>query len=115
MSITLRVFLLLLILVMFFMILHTVKKYKMSIRYILIWLFLLVVLLFIVIFPNVLISITSFFGFEKTSNMVFLIGYFILFYLVFIQSVENSIMKKEITNLVQELSLLKKDKKDGKD
>ena len=37
-----------------------------------------------------------------------------LFYVVFNQSIELSKQKKEIVKLIQELSIMKKDEKDGK-
>ena len=62
----------------------------MSMRYVTVWIFILILLFIFAIFPNILIVISNFFGFEATSSMIFLIGYFLLFYLVFNQSIEIS-------------------------
>lgn len=114
MNITLKVFLITFLLIITLILINTLKRKNMSMRYVTVWIFILFLLFILAIFPNMLIIFSDFFGFEATSNMVFLIGYFLLFYLVFNQSIEISKQKKEIVKLVQELSILKKDVKDGK-
>lgn len=114
MSITLQIFLVILLIIQTVIMIETLKKKNMSMKYATMWLGIIFVLFIFSFFPNILISISKLFGFKATSNMVFLGGYFILFYLIFIQSIELSKQKKEIVKLIQELSILKKDKKDGK-
>lgn len=114
MNITLKIFLIAFLLIITIILINTLKRKNISMRYGTVWIFILILLFIFAIFPNILIFISNFFGFEATSNMIFLIGYFLLFYLLFNQSIEISKQKKEIVKLVQELSILKKDVKDGK-
>ena len=114
MNLTLKIFLIAFLLIITIILINTLKRKNMSMRYVTVWIFVLILLFIFAIFPNILIVISNFFGFEATSNMIFLIGYFLLFYLLFNQSIEISKQKKEIVKLVQELSILKKDVKDGK-
>ena len=46
-------------------------------------------------------------GFEKASNMMFLIGFFFLFYISFIITTSISIQNEKIKLLIQEVSILK--------
>ena len=114
MNLTLKIFLIAFLLIITIILINTLKRKNISMRYVTVCIFVLILLFIFAIFPNILIVISNFFGFEATSNMIFLIGYFLLFYLVFNQSIEISKQKKEIVKLVQELSILKKDVKDGK-
>ena len=79
----------------------------MSIRYGSFWIFLLILMSIAVIFPNILINISNFFGFEVASNMIFLIGFFFLFYIIFILTISLSKQKDQIKTLIQEISILK--------
>lgn len=114
MNVTLKIFLIIFLLFVMFILIKTLKRKRMSIRYVIVWLFILIILFIFTIFPSILMSVANFFGFEAASNMVFLLGYFLLFYLVFNQTIEISKQKKEIVQLIQELSILKKDINDGK-
>ena len=68
-----------------------------------------------VLFPELFINLSDFFGFEAASNMIFLIGFFFLFYIIFILTTNISVQNEKIKLLIQEVSLLKenidKDKK----
>lgn len=61
----------------------------------------------IAIFPNIVFSLSKIFGFEASSNMVFLLGFFFLFYVIFILTISISIQNEKIKLLIQEISLLK--------
>lgn len=114
MNLTLKIFLIAFLLIITVILINTLKRKNMSMRYVTVWIFILILLFLFALFPNILIVISNFFGFEAASNMIFLIGYFLLFYLSFTQSIEISKQKKEIVKLVQEISILKKDVNDGK-
>ena len=88
----------------------------MSMRYGSFWIFLLILMSIAVIFPNILISISDYFGFEVASNMIFLVGFFFLFYIIFILTISLSKQKDQIKSLIQEVSILKERvQKDGKE
>ena len=116
MNIILKLFLFLILIFQLILIIHTIKKRKMSMRYGSFWIFLLILMSIAVIFPNILISISDFFGFEVASNMIFLVGFFFLFYIIFILTISLSKQKDQIKSLIQEVSILKERvQKDGKE
>lgn len=107
MTIRLKIFLLILILLNIFLIIKRLKSKKISIRYVVFWIFLLILLSLSVCFDNLYYYISDFFGFEKTSNMVFLLGFFFLFYLNFLLVTTISSLTDKVKTLTQEISLLK--------
>jgi len=107
MELSLKIFLLLLLLFQLFLIVKTVKKKKLSMRYASFWSFLLILMIIVTFFPNLLFLVSSLLGFEKTSNMLFLLGFFFLFYIIFILTVSLSIQNEKIKLLIQEVSMLK--------
>lgn len=103
----LQLFLLALLLFQLFLIICTIKRKKLSMKYGSFWIFLIIIMFVIVIYPKLLLSISSFFGFEVASNMIFLLGFFFLFYIIFILTTSISIHNEKIKLLIQEVSLLK--------
>ena len=57
--------------------------------------------------PKFIEKTTRIFGFEKSSNMIFCITIFILFYIVFKLTLKLSKVQERTVNLTQELSILK--------
>lgn len=117
MNFTLKIFLLFLLVLQLIFIIHIVKKDKLSMKYASLWVLLIFILGVVAIFPDFLFWLSEVLGFEKTSNMVFLLGFFFLFYLIFVMMVSISSQNEKIRLLVQELSLLKErvDKNGKKD
>lgn len=112
MNITLRIFLIVLLIVQVILIIHKIKSKKISMKYGSLWLIVFMLLIIVSIFPTIIINISKLLGFEAASNMVFLIGFFVLSYINFTLSISISIQNEKIKNLIQEVSLLKeKDKK----
>ena len=64
-------------------------------------------MMLVVIYPNIIFKISELFGFEKASNMIFLLGFFFLFYIIFILTSSLSIQNNKIKLLIQEISILK--------
>ena len=110
----LKLFLLLLLFVQLILIVRTIKTKKLSIKYGSFWIFLLLLMAIIVIFPSILFRISNIFGFEVASNMIFLIGFFFLFYIIFILTMSISVQNEKIRLLIQEVSLLKESVNNGK-
>ena len=106
MSISLKITLSILLLLQIILIIKTLKRKKLVVKYASMW-FLIIICLFIaIIFPNILIDLARLFGFEKASNMIFLLGYFVLFYIIFIETISISKLRKEVVSLIQEVSIL---------
>ncbi len=115
MDFTLKIFLLLILLFQFILIVKTIRRKKLSMKYGSFWIFLLIIMAIVVIFPNILFKLSNLFGFEVASNMIFLIGFFFLFYIIFILTTSISIQNEKIKLLIQEISILKESvDKDGK-
>lgn len=115
MEITLKIFLLVLLLFQLFLIVKTVRAKKLSMKYGSFWIFLLILMAIIVIFPNIIFKLSDLFGFEASSNMIFILAFFFLFYVIFILTTSISIQNEKIKLLIQELSTLKEQvNKNGK-
>ena len=114
MQIQLQVFLLLLLFIQLLLIVSTIKTKKLSIKYGSFWIFLLILMAIVVIFPSILFKLAKLFGFEVASNMIFLIGFFFLFYIIFMLTISISVQNERIKLLVQEVSLLKESVNYGK-
>lgn len=114
MNISLKIFLIVLLLLLLFLIIKTIKSKKLSMKYGSFWIFLIIIMTIIVIFPQLLFKISSVLGFEVASNMIFLLGFFFLFYIIFILTISLSIQNNKIKTLIQEISILKESVKNGK-
>lgn len=107
MTINLKIFLIILLLINLFLIFKRFKSKKLSVKYVVFWIILIFLLILAVCFDSIFLHISQFFGFEKTSNMIFLLGFFFLFYLNFIFMTTISTLNDKVKKLVQETSLLK--------
>lgn len=115
MNSVLKIFLIILLIFNLFLIINTVKKKKFSMKYASFWIFLIILMIFVVLFPKILFVLSDVFGFETTSNMIFLLGFFFLFYIIFILTTNISVQNEKIKLLIQEVSILKEEKdRDGK-
>jgi hypothetical protein len=106
MSTTLRVILLIGVIVYFVIVVHLLKKKRLTLKYSLLWLFMGCVLLLLAIFPKILGWICHLLGFEDTMNGLFTIA--IGFILVLVMALTAIVSKQtdRIKNLVQDNALL---------
>lgn len=109
MTINLKIFLLLIVICFILLILHTIKKKRLLLKYSLLWLISVLVMLICIIFPSFLNLIRNILGIELISNLVFLIGFLILLVLTFALTIIVSEQKKKIVLLIEELAIIKKD------
>lgn len=107
MNISLKIFLFIVLIIQLMLIINTLKLRKMSMRYGSLWMFILILMAIAIIFPNIFTKMSMFFGFETTSNMIFLIGFFFLFYIIFVLTMSLSKQQSTIKALIQEISILK--------
>lgn len=107
MSIELKIFLLLLLVFQLLLIIRTVKRKKLTMKYASFWIVLIILMGIVVIFPNIVFELSSLAGFEEASNMIFLLGFFFLFYVSFIITTSISVQNEKIKLLIQEVSMLK--------
>ena len=104
---SLNLFLILLLIFQLLLIISTLKRKKLSISFGSLWIVMVILMIILVIFPNIIYKISDFFGFETSSNMLFLLGFFFLFYISFILTTTISMQNDRIKQLIQEISLLK--------
>ncbi len=107
MSIELKIFLLALLLVQLYLIIRDTRKKHLTIKYTSLWVFLILIMAVVVMFPGLVFKLSELAGFEKTSNMIFLLGFFFLFYLSFILTTIISKQNEKINLLIEEVSMLK--------
>ena len=112
MSNSLKILLIVFSLVFSVIVLRLVSKDKLSIKYSLIWLTVMLVLLLVGCIPDYIGIVTKKIGFETTSNFVIGLILGILLFITLILTVLIADQKNKIKLLIQEISILKKEKKD---
>lgn len=114
MSINLRIFLFLVILIFIFLIIHTIKKKRLLLKYSLLWLAASLFMIISILFPNILSLMCQLLGIKLVSNLVFLTGILILLVLTFVLTIIVSEQKRKLILLTQEIALIKKELKEKK-
>lgn len=114
MSINLRMFLFLVVISFILLILHTIKKKRLLLKYSLLWLASALLMIISILFPHFLTLLSNLLGIELVSNLVFLIGFLILLVLTFVLTIIVSEQKRKIILIVQELGIIKKELKEIK-
>ncbi len=102
------------LLVVILIIASLVVKRHISVKYSFVWLLPCFLLLIFVLVPGILSSITNLFGFQTASNMIFaiLIGFLMIIDIAL--TVIVSKLNEKVRLLVQEVSLLRSNKKHDK-
>ena len=77
MSTTIRIALIFFTFLTFFIFLHFIRKFKLNIKYSILWILIALLLVFLGIFPELFIIISYKIGFLSTVNMIYLIIIFI--------------------------------------
>ena len=91
-------------------ILKMVRESKISIKYSMIWLFMALVIFLVGITPKFMKFIANTSGFAATSSLVVGIILTLLLMITLFLTVIVTNQKTQINNLIQEISILKKDK-----
>ena len=115
MSINLRIFLFLILISFIILILHTIRRKRLLLKYSLLWLAASLLMAICIIFPQILNFICTLLGIELISNLVFLMGFLILLVLTFVLTIIVSEQKKKIIVLVEEVAIIKKELSGDKD
>lgn len=91
----------------FIFIIHTVVKKKMDVKYALPWLFMLVALTAIDVFPEILNIVSRLMGIGSPANMLFFLGFcFSLIIIYFLTTIVYSISNR-LRKVAQDLAILK--------
>lgn len=108
MSLNLRVFLVIGVLVYLLIIIHLLRKKDLNLKYSLIWLFSGIVMLIVSLFPEIIYKLSNILGIYDVTNTVFMVeGVFVLFILLSITSIVSHLNEKN-RKLVQKIGLLEK-------
>lgn len=109
METNLRLFLIIFAMFWFILISYFLQKRKLPVKYSLIWYAIIIIMLILGIFPNVLVKISSFCGFQALSSFVVGIILTLLMFITLILTIIVANQRKLITKLIQEVSLEKKE------
>lgn len=112
MTVSLRVIVFCVALLFLVIVLRTLKSKKISVKLSLLWFLTSLLLMAASIFVEKVIMFSGILGFEEAVNMVFFFGLFVVLSISFCLCIVISKQQKTITILIQEISMLKKDKKD---
>lgn len=88
-------------------IVNLIKKYRLELRYSLLWLALIFVTIVVSIFPQIFVYLAKFMGIEVPANAVFLLVSFGSFALIFSLTLAVSNLTVKSKELTQEIGLLK--------
>lgn len=108
MQITLRIALIISTLIYLVIIFKSIKNKKIQVSFSIFWLLTGLILIIALAIPNLITGISTFLGFEVTTNMIFCVTIFIAFYLIFNLNIALSNEKSKNIELIQEISLIKK-------
>lgn len=98
------------IFVVLFLIFYYIKKNRINIKYSIIWIILFGLLFVFLIIPGFLEKTTKLLGFSISSNMIFSLLIYVLVIINITFTTILSSQDKKIRNLIQEISILKKEK-----
>lgn len=110
MSISLRLWLIIVSFLLFIVILFQLKRSRIPVKYSLVWILSSFIILLIAIVPQLFINIAELFGFVTMSNLVISMFIFLLLMISLTLTVIVSGQRKKITLITQELSILKSKK-----
>lgn len=96
---------------LFIIIMIGLTKSNLSIKNSIAWFLLPIAFIIVAIFPEPLQSFANWLGFETLANFIFLVVIAILILICFFLTISNSKQQNQITKLIQEISILKHDRK----
>ena len=112
MTTVLRIGLILISIMSFFIIVRKIRKSKIRIEDGLFWVVFAIILIVFAVFPGVIYFISDFVGAKSPANIVYLIIIGMLLIKLFFMSIQISLLENKVMNLAQEMAL--KEKEDGK-
>ena len=113
MTAVLRIGLILISIMSFFIIVRKIRKSKIRIEDGLFWVVFAIILIVFAVFPGVIYFISDFVGAKPPANIVYLIIIGMLLIKLFFMSIQISLLENKVVNLAQEMAL--KEKEDGEE
>lgn len=99
------------IFLLFILVTYYVKKNKISVKYSIVWYLCLLLLSLFTVFPNLLGYVTNLVGIQVSSNFLFAFMIGVLFIITLSLTIIVSEQQEKIKQLVQEISIIKSNKK----
>lgn len=108
---TLRLQILLMVCMIFAMIyiVNLVRKKRMDFRYALGWLFIMLCISILTIWPVLLVKLSSLLGIASPTNMLFFFGFSFAVMVIFSLSMTISHLSDKVKKLSQEIAIIRKD------
>jgi hypothetical protein len=106
MTVTLRIVLIVASALLVLYTLLKIRKAQLDIDDSLHWIVTAIVLILLSLFPNSVVKLSEVLGFISPANLVFLCMIFVVLVRLFVQSVEMSVQKHRLNQLVQKVALL---------
>lgn len=95
----------------FIILIAMIRARRISVRYSMIWFFAALILLVVGIFPDIFNLINRLFKFAVVSNLIVGALITLLMVITFVLTLFATKQKKQIDNLIQEISILKSERK----
>ncbi len=111
MGLNLRIALFIFSIIWLLIIFVCIRKKKLPIKYSIVWICAIAVIMLISIFPTILDVFATLFGFTTISNLIIGVILTLLLMITLVLTIIVSRQKEQIIKLVQEISLLKGNKK----
>lgn len=105
MTFRLQIILLVLWILIFVFLVSQMRKKVLEIKYTLSWLLLDVVLIFVTIFPQILVFVTDKLGILTPINMIFFLGFIFALLIIYTLTVSLSHMSDRVRLLTQRIAL----------
>ena len=112
MTAILRIGLILISIMSFFVIIRKIRKSKIRIEDGLFWMTFSILLIIFAIFPGIIYLISDLVGAKSPANIVYLIIIGMLLVKLFFMSIQMSLLENKVVNLAQEMALKEKNYRD---
>lgn len=111
MTLTLRIVLIVACVIASAYTLRKIRKSQLNVDDAFYWIFFSLTLLLIAIFPDIAIFFSNLLEIESPSNFVFMVMIFLVLFKLFSVSIDISIQKHRLNNLIQRLAIMNYEKK----
>ena len=112
MTAILRIGLILISIMSFFIIVRKIRKSKIRIEDGLFWVVFAIILIAFAVFPGIIYLISDLVGAKSPANIVYLIIIGMLLVKLFSMSIQMSLLENKVVNLAQEMALKEKEDRD---
>jgi hypothetical protein len=88
---------------------NMIRKYRLELKYALLWLLLGIINIFLAVFPSISFFIADALGIEKPVNALFLLGIISLFTILFSLTIALSRSSNKVKDMAQDIGILKQE------